>query len=342
MTATTPITTTLIAQITAAVHRVVARHRHGGPRANRSAGRFGQRDQAHPEIRRRSRHRRGVLAKTSPLPQSASGTTGLVAINALGRRGEYRTRNNGIITDTAGAAVAKCGKVSDCSLSDRYIDRNGPRVGQSIDRTYPQPATHWHFSPETGSPHWLRRATTFDFDRLTDVTTFEDMVVGKVAERPRLRGDQRLADQPLSALASGALTHLLVMSEQHRWYLPMPEPCLQRPERLGRLDGLPIPPAGLRAPMSTTYEGWVAAGKPCLRRGCGHRYGDHIPSEGMECDACDCPWFVGIHPDDAAVWSSAEGATHRQKHHNCSTTRTPHSYCSRCTTHPDAVGAGHL
>jgi hypothetical protein len=56
--------------------------------------------------------------------------------------------------------------------------------------------------------------------------------------------------------------------------------------------------------MSTTYEGWVAAGKPCLRRGCGHRYGDHIPSEGMECDACDCPWFVGIHPDDAAVWSS--------------------------------------
>jgi hypothetical protein len=67
--------------------------------------------------------------------------------------------------------------------------------------------------------------------------------------------------------------------------------------------------------MSTTYEGWVAAGKPCLRRGCGHCYGDHIPSEGMECDACDCPWFLGFHPDDAAAWSSAEGATHRQKHH---------------------------
>jgi len=52
----------------------------------------------------------------SELPQSASGTTVLVAINALGPRGEYRARNSGIITDTAGAALAECSKVSDCSL----------------------------------------------------------------------------------------------------------------------------------------------------------------------------------------------------------------------------------
>jgi hypothetical protein len=56
--------------------------------------------------------------------------------------------------------------------------------------------------------------------------------------------------------------------------------------------------------MSTTHEDWVAAGKPCLRQACGHRRGDHIPSEAMECNACDCLGFVGLaHPDDAAVWS---------------------------------------
>jgi hypothetical protein len=47
-------------------------------------------------------------------------------------------------------------------------------------------------------------------------------------------------------------------------------------------------------PTSTTYEGWVAAGKPCLRQNCGHRHGRHIPSEGMECNACDCLGFVGF------------------------------------------------
>jgi hypothetical protein len=51
------------------------------------------------------------------------------------------------------------------------------------------------------------------------------------------------------------------------------------------------------APTSTTYEVWVAAGKPCLRRNCGHRHGSHIPSEGMECNECNCLGFVGFaHP----------------------------------------------
>jgi hypothetical protein len=54
------------------------------------------------------------------------------------------------------------------------------------------------------------------------------------------------------------------------------------------------------APTSTTYEGWGAAGKPCLRQNCGHNYGSHIPSEGMECNECDCLGFVGVaHPADS-------------------------------------------
>jgi hypothetical protein len=53
--------------------------------------------------------------------------------------------------------------------------------------------------------------------------------------------------------------------------------------------------------MRAAYEDWVAAGKPCLRQACGHRHGDHIPSEAMECNACDCLRFVGFAlPDDAA------------------------------------------
>jgi acyl-CoA reductase-like NAD-dependent aldehyde dehydrogenase len=55
---------------------------------------------------------------TSPLPQTASTTTGLVAINALGPSGEYRTRNREIITDTAGFAVAECSIVP-----TRYVTR---------------------------------------------------------------------------------------------------------------------------------------------------------------------------------------------------------------------------
>jgi phenylacetate-coenzyme A ligase PaaK-like adenylate-forming protein len=33
----------------------------------------------------------------------------------------------------------------------------------------------WHFNPETGSPFWLRRAASLDFDPRTDVTGFEDL-----------------------------------------------------------------------------------------------------------------------------------------------------------------------
>jgi RNA polymerase sigma-70 factor, ECF subfamily len=60
--------------------------------------------------------------------------------------------------------------------------------------------------------------------------------------------------------------------------------------------------------MSTTYEDWVAAGKPCLRQSCGHHHGDHTPSEDMECNECNCLRFVGFaHPDDSAVWSPLTG-----------------------------------
>ncbi|MET9844854.1 phenazine antibiotic biosynthesis protein [Streptomyces ossamyceticus] len=36
-------------------------------------------------------------------------------------------------------------------------------------------AMRWHFSPETGSPYWLERARTLDFDPRRDVRTFADL-----------------------------------------------------------------------------------------------------------------------------------------------------------------------
>ncbi|WP_435874570.1 hypothetical protein [Nocardia vinacea] len=48
---------------------------------------------------------------------------------------------------------------------------------------------HWHFSEDTGSPFWLRRANTLDFDPLSDVRTFSDLslfpnVVNEFREAP--------------------------------------------------------------------------------------------------------------------------------------------------------------
>jgi hypothetical protein len=93
------------------------------------------------------------------------------------------------------------------------------------------------------------------------------------------------------------------MSAQQRWVLAHARtvPATSRASR--STYRRPVSTAGLGgAPMSTSYEDWVAAGKPCLRQSCGHRHGDHIPSEDMECNKCDCLGFVSFaHPDDSAV-----------------------------------------
>jgi phenylacetate-coenzyme A ligase PaaK-like adenylate-forming protein len=40
-----------------------------------------------------------------------------------------------------------------------------------------QAAMDWHFSPATGSPFWLTRADSFDFDPRADVRSFEDLTL---------------------------------------------------------------------------------------------------------------------------------------------------------------------
>ncbi|MEO7195372.1 MAG: phenazine antibiotic biosynthesis protein, partial [Pseudonocardiaceae bacterium] len=36
-------------------------------------------------------------------------------------------------------------------------------------------AMEWHFNPDTGSPYWLKRAKTLEFDPRTDVKGHEDL-----------------------------------------------------------------------------------------------------------------------------------------------------------------------
>jgi hypothetical protein len=46
----------------------------------------------------------------------------------------------------------------------------------------------WHFSPDTGTPFWLERAKSFNFNPLKDVQTFDDLKLFGVFEDDWLRG----------------------------------------------------------------------------------------------------------------------------------------------------------
>ena len=46
----------------------------------------------------------------------------------------------------------------------------------------------WHFNPETGTPFWLEKAKTFDFNPLTDVKSFDDIRRFPIFEDDWLRG----------------------------------------------------------------------------------------------------------------------------------------------------------
>jgi hypothetical protein len=53
-----------------------------------------------------------------------------------------------------------------------------PRTEPVDDRqAYLQAAVRWHFSQETGSPYWIERAKTLQFNPLTDVVSFDDLAL---------------------------------------------------------------------------------------------------------------------------------------------------------------------
>lgn len=71
----------------------------------------------------------------------------------------------------------------------------------------------WHFSPETGSPFWLEKAKTYDFNPLTDVNCFNDLKKFPLFEDDWLRGGpvtrwkpKGLADKPAYVFETGGTT----------------------------------------------------------------------------------------------------------------------------------------
>jgi hypothetical protein len=92
---------------------------------------------------------------------------------------------------------------------------------------------------------------------------------------------------------------------------------------LSVLDPLRMDHRLVWATTNTPYEGWVAAGKPCLRQNCGHNRGSHIPSEGMECSdatAWGCrlrsSWRFGGHTRHQKPETSENGAVAHSLMHN--------------------------
>lgn len=74
---------------------------------------------------------------------------------------------------------------------------------------------HWHFSPETGSPFWLEKAKTFNFDPLKEVKCFDDLKKFPNFEDDWLRGGpisrwvpKGLAGKPVYVFETGGTTGL--------------------------------------------------------------------------------------------------------------------------------------
>ncbi len=73
----------------------------------------------------------------------------------------------------------------------------------------------WHFDPATGTPFWLDKAKTFDFDPLKDVNGFDDIKKFPVFEDDWLRGGpvrrwvpKGFGDKPVYVFETGGTTGL--------------------------------------------------------------------------------------------------------------------------------------
>lgn len=73
--------------------------------------------------------------------------------------------------------------MTDNSNLDELVKQNQ----EALD-AHTRESVQWHFNPETGSPYWLEKAKSFDFNPLTDVNCFEDLNKFPLFEDDELRG----------------------------------------------------------------------------------------------------------------------------------------------------------
>ncbi len=73
--------------------------------------------------------------------------------------------------------------VTDNNNLDELVKQNQ----EALD-AHTRESVQWHFNPETGSPYWLEKAKSLDFNPLTDVNCFEDLNKFPLFEDDELRG----------------------------------------------------------------------------------------------------------------------------------------------------------
>jgi phenylacetate-coenzyme A ligase PaaK-like adenylate-forming protein len=90
-----------------------------------------------------------------------------------------------------------------------------PKIRQAREQLDAQvrEIVRWHFSPDTGTPFWLERAKTFNFNPLKDVQGFDDLKLFGHFEDEWLRGGpvrrwvpKALQDKPIYVFETGGTT----------------------------------------------------------------------------------------------------------------------------------------
>ncbi|CAN5306323.1 hypothetical protein BH11PLA2_BH11PLA2_30690 [soil metagenome] len=72
-------------------------------------------------------------------------------------------------------------------VTGKTLDEKLANAKKQLDAHFVE-IVKWHFSPETGTPFWLEKAKSFDFNPLTDVKTFDDIKRFPIFEDDWLRG----------------------------------------------------------------------------------------------------------------------------------------------------------
>src|SRR6516225_11438783 len=94
------------------------------------------------------------------------------------------------------------------TVANGKIDEARSRLDAHVRET-----VEWHFNPETGTPFWLERARTFDFNPRKDIRTFADLNKFGLFEDEWLRGGpvrrwvpKALAQKPIYVFETGGTT----------------------------------------------------------------------------------------------------------------------------------------
>jgi phenylacetate-coenzyme A ligase PaaK-like adenylate-forming protein len=98
------------------------------------------------------------------------------------------------------------------AIAETEMQSNMKTAKERLD-AHVREMVEWHFNPETGSPYWLEKAGTFDFDPRKDVQTYEDLDKFPFFQDEDLRGGpvrrwvpKGLAEKPIYVFETGGST----------------------------------------------------------------------------------------------------------------------------------------